>query len=287
MLPNGLDELGLDLGLRRLPNETLAHFRNRLIQEGREPAGASQEQYIRTTNRQAGILEQPIFEIDLVRDGDDIPLADDPFIEITSTWLRAYSDYESEVLDFELNLVDRSGGGYFLRDVEAAFTASTFFSLDVVPQDANYQFLRSNHLRYDSTDRVVLSEALFESRSNKLDNKLIKSLRADAAHLFKNEVATPSLIVSAGDFYIDYLNGVVFTEDIGAGFVSYTYRLFPYTMFWQAVNIYPANDKDIDYLHKHTLISDTTGLPEHLVLNSEGARITNNTLQVHPLGWGK
>jgi hypothetical protein len=40
LLPNGLDELGLELGLQRLRSESLTDYRRRLLLEARDPSGS-------------------------------------------------------------------------------------------------------------------------------------------------------------------------------------------------------------------------------------------------------
>ena len=105
--------------------------------------------------------------------------------------------------------------------------------------------------------------------------------------MFQTEKNSVGDLEEEGDFYIDYKNGVVFTESPASGFVSYSYRKFPFTIYWQPVRAYPLNDPDNKYINYDTLISDETGLPEYTLLNSTGAKITNQTLQLHPLGWGR
>lgn len=285
LLPNGLDEIGYRFGMKRFNNESLAHFRQRILQEARDPAGASEDQFIRSLNRQVGELDIPVFQIGLSLDIDNTPLAADAYIEVTSSYLRAYHNHAALELDFEISLVDRNAG-YFLREIETEFNASSYFDLTVLTSDAGYIYWKSSNLRYGNTNKFVSGESLYPSRSNKLNNDLISNLKAQSFSLFQNEVSSVGAISNPGDYYIDYINGIVFTEDIAKGFVSYLYKDFPYTMFWQPVNVYPANDNDIDYRHKDTLISDVTGLEEHLLLNSEGAEVTNRILTIHPLGWG-
>lgn len=285
-LPNGLDEIGYEYGMSRISNETLRDFRKRLILESREPSGASESDFIRSVNRQVGEFDEPIFEITLTLDGSGDPVASDPFIEVTSTYLRAYSDYENDILDFELNLVDRNSG-YFLNAVETAFSSSSYFALEVLTSLSNYGYLKSDRLRYDNTERMVVAEALRATRSNKLLHTNIKVLKAQNFALFQNEVSDIASLNEVGDFYIDYTNGIVFTEEVASGFVSYSYRMFPFRLYWQSVRAYPANDSDLKYRHYDTLISDSTGLAEHVLLNSEGAKIANRTLEIHPLGWGE
>jgi hypothetical protein len=286
-LPNGLDERGLMLGLQRLDNESLATYRRRLLLEARDPSGSSQVDYIRTLNRKVGQFDQPMFDVDVIRDANGDPLAPDPYIEITSTHIRVYSDWTNSTLDFELNLHERSGAGtaYFLREVDIALTASTFFSHTVL--DTTFTFKKSDHLKFGNSELYVVGKALRESQSNRLEHGLIRDIYPLSFVIFQNEVATPALVVEQGDFYVDYINGAIITYETAKGLVSYIYKVFPYRLYWQAVRAVPYNDADKVYSHKDTILSDDTGLPVHKVLNSEGAKIANSILNVHSLGWGE
>jgi hypothetical protein len=280
----GLDETGLDLSMFRLDKESLDNYRKRLLLEVRDPSGPTEEQLIKSVNRYIGQFEVPVFEIDVIRNSDGDPVATDPYIEVTSTHLRIYSDYESGVLEVELNLVDRDDG-YFLGSIPTALAGSPNFSIIIL--DTDYEYKRSSFLRYGNNQDFILTELLKESRSNKLQKELIQAIYPHVTQLFKTEVVDKDSIATEGDFYVDYVNGVVYTYDFGRGFISYSYRQFPYRFHWQLVRVWPYNDEDKKYLYYNELISDTTGLSENTLLNSEGARIANLVLAVHPLGWGK
>jgi hypothetical protein len=283
LLPNGLDEIGLDLGLQRIDGESLSNYRRRLLLESRDHGGPSEQNVIRGINRKVGEFDIPVFEITLVRDVNNEPIAADPYIEVTSTFLRAYNDWTGEELDFELNLVERDDA-YFLREVKTAFDASTYFDLEVIDDD--YEFKRSDHLRFDNTERHVIAEILRNSVENDLEFELLRDIYPQAFQLFENEVAGLASVTEAGDFFVDYTNGVVYTFEVQGGLISYSYKLFPYTLYWQLIRAWPYNDPDKVFLLKDTLINDV-GLEDQLVLNPEGARLANEVIAVHPLGWGE
>jgi hypothetical protein len=284
LIPNGLDEIGLRLGLHRFDFETLGAYRRRLLLEARERSGPTQFEFIRSLNRRVGQFDIPFLDIGLLLDSNNVPLAPDPYIEITSTHFRAYSDYGGGVLDIELNLVDRDEG-YFLRDVVAAFVGSTSFSLTII--DTNHTYKLSSHLRYDNSNRFVRSEFLLESRSNKLAKSYVREIYPEASFHFQEEVLSLALVDGEGKYYVDYTSGVVFTYEPARGIIAYTHREFPFRLWWQSVRPWPYNDDDYNHLHKDVLVSDATGLEEHLLLNSEGAKIANEILALHPLGWGE
>ena len=250
-LPNGLDEVGYHFSMFRLPNETLDNFRRRILEESRIPAGASQSEFIRSINRQVGLQDIALFEIELVEDGNGDSLAVDPYIEITSSHIRAYNDYANNEIDIELNLYDREEA-LFITDVKDEFDSSTYFDLTVLVDGNSYLNWYSKNLMYSNTNEHVVSEPLLESRSNLLDNSNIFSLKAQNFQLFQTEKNSVGDLEEEGDFYIDYKNGVVFTESPASGFVSYSYRKFPFTIYWQPVRAYPLNDPDNKYINYDT-----------------------------------
>jgi len=283
-IPTGLDETGLMLGLHRFRDESLATYRRRLLLETTQRSGPTQQQFIHSVGRKVGQFDIPVFEVDLVLDGNDVPLAPDPYIEVTSTHVRAYSDWTNLTLDIELNLVSRTDA-YFLREVYTAFNASTFFDITVI--DTTYTFKRSDRLRFDNTERLKRIEYLKESRSNKLKNDHVRAIYPQATDHFIEEVASLALVDSVGKYYVDYLNGVIFTYEYVSGALTYSYKEFPYRMFWQPVRPWPYNDSDKDHRMKDLMVADATGQEEPLLLNNEGAKIANVVLGIHPLGWGE
>jgi len=285
LLPNGLDEIGLRIGLYRLKYEDLSTYRKRLLAEIRDPAGADQESFIRSLNRQVGEFDVPVFEIGLVLDAFGDPIILDPHIEVTSSYINVYTDYANRLLDFSLNIVDRDGG-YFLRSVYNAFAASINYTITMI--DTDYQFKRSDHLRYGTSEKLVLSETLLNSCCHNLDGMYIKDITTQARDVFRTEQATQAAIAEDGDYYIDYSQGVLFTHIPMKGFTTYTYEDFPFTLYWQPVKAYPLNDDDTGYWHLDPQVSDITGSEdEYIVLNSEGSKIINQALAIHSLEWGE
>lgn len=283
-IPTGLDEAGIKLSMQRLPGETTGEFKRRLMLELRDRSGPTQAQFIRSVGRKVGQFDTAVFDIDLLVDGNNDDLAADPYIEVTSTYLRAYYDWTNNGLDFELNLVDRNDG-YFLRDVYNAFVASTYFSITVL--DSNYTYLLSRNLRFDKSDRFIRTEYLYRSRSNRLDHERIREIYPSTFQYFETEVATPAEVDDEGKFYVDYRNGVVFTYDPASNTIAYTYRDFPFRLWYAPCRAWPYRDADKVYRTHDMLISDTTGAEAPLLLNSEGAELANEVLDVHPLGWGE
>ena len=302
--PTELDELGLRLSLQRLPDEDLDTYRRRLLLQIRDPALPSIDSYVRTVNRLVGSFEERVFEISLVLDSEDRPIAADPRIEVDSCFLRIWSDYNSDpdtpnlVIDF-LN----RDNGYWLVDVQAALNALSFISITTLDTSIDWEYLKSSHLRIGNSDNIFDS-FMRASQFNAIPkyiknayfddvNRLIHEVTLDeietrkAEHLAETgeEVHLKDLLKQY-EYVIDKDNGYVYTETFGFGAIKGETREFPYYLWWQPVTIYELNDPSIEHLIKENLINDN-GVEEKLLLNAYGARIFNNVLQQHPLTWGE
>lgn len=280
LLPNGLDEVGVGLGLFRFENEHLSDYRRRLLLEARKPSGPTQDAFIDSINRKVGQFETPVLEIDVIRDSNGNALADDPHVEVTSAFLKAYVDYENDVLDFEINL---KTDGKWLKDVKAAFDTSTYYSATVI--DVDYEYKKSLKLKVGSSGNHRAEQRLFSRFVNSLGRKFIRNFRANNTIVFGRPVASASVINAEGEYFIDRENGVVFSYDVQDSFVSYDYEVFPHKLMWQPIRAYTYNDSDIDHLHKDNLIDDKTGLEVPQLLNPDGARVANVVLDAHGLEW--
>lgn len=278
-IPNGLDEVGLRLSLFRLPNETLAGYRLRLLDQIRNSSGPTERDLLRTLGRRVGKLNQRVLEVDLILSAGE-PVAPDPYVEITSNVFRAYSDYENLTLDAEVIFRDER----WLRDIEDSLAASTFFTTSRF--EGYDDFLDSRHLLVSNTSRFYDGMYLRPSKENKLNHSYIVDIWSNVAGLLSEEMATRALVVDPGQYHIDRTNGVLYTEDTSRGFVTYTYREFPFTIWWQEVRAAPLNDADWQYALYDTELNDDTGLPDEVVLNGTGARYYNQILQQFGLEWG-
>ncbi len=120
---------------------------------------------------------------------------------------------------------------------------------------------------------------------NRLEQGLINTLRFTDPLVFKSEKELPEDLVESGDFYIDYENGVIFSNDLQHGYVNYNYANFPFILWWQPVRVFELNDPDTDVLIKDNINTDEG--EEHLSLNWRGTAYINELLATHSLEWGE
>lgn len=273
LLPSGIDEVALDRSLTRLPKETLSAFKRRLLLEHRDPVNNSFESFKKNPSRQVGAPDIAIARLtlntDLLR----------PRLKISSSKLYWWND-STEDPDIELDIQNRDGS-YFLTDVVIALGTLGVLDIEILDEDYEYRF--SRQLRIEDTE-VQSTAFLAENYVNRLEQGLINTLRFTDPLVFKTEKETPGDLSETGDFYVDYQNGVIISNDLQHGYVNYNFANFPLILWWQPVRVFELNDPDVDMLIKDNLNTDLG--PEHLSLNWRGAAYINELAVTHPLEWG-
>lgn len=292
-----LDELGITLGLERLEGEDLDSYRKRLALQAKVRPDQSEKSFIDTISRNVGLFEEDIFEIDLVLDSDGDPVAPAPRIEVTSSFLRVWSNYPDSEPELEVDIYNR-GSGYLIGDLEDKLRALSFITVETLPktpdlEEDSYKYKRSWNLKIGNSDRLEYNAQVRPMNMNRFYHedttakKYISNCLFSSPLIFNIEVSSYDDLANLGDYYIDYTNGIIFTYGIGGGLVSFEYRMFPYTLTYQPVKVLPFEDKDINHLKKDYLVSDTSGKEERLSLSPYGAKVTNAVLKAYPLQWGE
>ena len=283
LLPTGLDEFGLRVSLNRFESEVLDDYRRRLLLEVAQPSGSSAENHARAVSRKVGLFDVPAIRFELILDVDDNPVAADPAIVVTASRLYAYSDYDAGTLDVELALTDRTQE-YFVQDVVDAFSGSTFFTVTLL--DATLAYRRSDQLAVGTNIRYQDVLRLPPKEVYDFNIQYLRDVRFTDPQLFRTEVAVVGDIEELGEYFLDRVNGVVFTYSSMGGAATVEYAKFPYDHWWQSVRSYEFRDEDVKYIIYDNLL-DTDGTSQPLLLNSQGAKMLNELLAAHPLEWGE
>lgn len=275
LLPAGLDEIGLDRSLTRLPEESLIHFKRRLLLEHRDPVSNSFQTFKKSAGRQVGTPDIAIAKLTLT---DDSLLR--PRLQITSTKLYWWND-SAEEPTITLDLIKRDES-YFLTDVIDALTSLGVLSIELLDTDYTYRY--SRYLSITDTEVNTVS-FLAENYVNNLNQGLVNTLRFTDSLVFLEEKDNSSELNVTGDYSVDYTNGVIFSNDLQRGYVSYNYANFPFILWWQPVRVFELNDQDVDSLIKEELNIDEGASP--LSLNWKGTAYINELLRTYPLEWGE
>jgi hypothetical protein len=282
--PRGLDEIGLRFSLPRLPNEQNEDYRRRLLLHSRLPPGPSFDEIAKSVARTVGQFDQRILRVSFSLDSDGATVAPDPNITIKATRAYVYSDYENGVLEKTINIWDRSGA-YFLKDFVTELSSVSFLTVDTLPEYEEY--LSSRNLMICNSHKEVYAERLVSAEINNLRHGLISQVSFEARRLFSNLVSSKSAISEEGDYYVDQVNGIVWSYSTQAGGAYYSYIENPFYIWWQPVRVEEVNDATLRYATRDTLISDDDGTEEYTSLNAYGAKIANKILEIHPMAWGE
>lgn len=281
--PTGLDELGLRLGLRRLPGENLPAFRDRLLWRAKFPPGALFQGLGRTISSQVGLLDVPLWRIDVNRDEDEAPVVPDPRVQANGLRLRVWEDYENNVLSLDLDLESRSGA-YFVSQVREALEEIDFLSLTVLSNEEDGRL--SRHLMVDTQQVNWTQVQLQPSQLNHLDHGLIAEIGFSRSDIFREEQGSPDAMTEPGHYFVDRTRGLIYSYELARGECAYRMRMFSFVMFWTQIPVLEFKDPDMGLLLKQSLIEDDKGEGSLSVMGPDGARLTNTLLRVHPLEWG-
>ncbi|MBM08009.1 MAG: hypothetical protein CMF69_00295 [Magnetovibrio sp.] len=288
-----IDEVGIKIGLPRFRDEDVAFYRKRILSFLNNPVESNQQGFIDNQHYPLPIKEKEMFEISLKEyeaDGFRWLQAEDPRVEIASCFLRVWSNYsKGGEPDLELLLSDRENG-YFVEDVYNALSSLDFIEVKKLSRDGDWEFLRSENLKYSNSLGYMSGELLQGNQMTKLSRRYIEDIFFENDTAYFEEVESFDLLQwnlpQLGQYYVDKVEGIVWSTKNGRESCSYSYRKFPMTIYWQPIKSVPINDKSIDYLFKDNLINKD-GREERLLLNSYGARIVNEILAFHSLQWGK
>lgn len=281
-IPTGLDEVGYRVGLPRLTHESSASYRLRLLAFVRNRPRPDETWYFGSVSNLLGLISLNLLDIDLALDGDGLPVAEDPRIEITATRLRLWNNYQNNELDKDLDLLDEYKT---LGDLKAEIDTSTYFTCSAL--DAEHQRKLSRNLRVGNSDGWKSKELLTGRKVHKFGHPYIVSIWPDITGVFVEPVASIAAVNDYGKYYLDDVAGVVHTYQPAGGFIKYQYRDFPFRVWWDPVRAVSMVDQDIRQLTREVTRGESGGDTYEGGLTTLGASVYQELLSVHPLEWGQ
>jgi len=293
LLPSSwLDELAIRQGLFRFSNEGHQAFRRRVMAHLRSFPKPTEKSFMETLSMNVGLAPVPLLNIHLKEVWNDITneintLAPDPYISISATRIKIWSDLENDALALDLSFLEKENGR-FLSDIFSALESLDFITVEYLCDTSVWGTRDSRNLRYGDSRELVLNEPLDAATANRLDHNYIEEVSFINEFSYSRELpdTDPTDLVQDGDYHIDYRNGIVFSVTPGPGNCTYTRRVFPFCLYWDPVRAYPLYDEDANNLIYDLSIGDD-GKAQRNVLNSSGADLVNEILQIHPLQWGE
>lgn len=276
IIESSLDNLGLKLGLQRLPEETLGDYRRRLYLEQRDPSGPSQRDYIRTVGRKVGLFDEELFRLTPPQ------AASTPRVIVSSTRFQLFED-DVDVPVLDVSLDELKFVKYLVEEI-----GTTGWTIENYSTDSDY--LKCRSLRFDSTFRETSGFLLRGSTLNPLPNDHLFSYSFSDRLTFLTPQASPDDLLVDGDYYVDKLNGLVYTRTPARGYMQYFYDEFPFSIWYSPVRAFPMNDPDLAERY-YDVMQDTDSLNENLevrqFLTSIGAEQYGAVQNLHGLFWDK
>ena len=209
---NGLDEIGLTVGLSRLVGETNALYRARLEDVFARPGNSTYQGLVYSLAREFGIAIQPAMTL--------TPLSGDPPRAILENQcLTLYSDLDSIVATWFLRDPDISTLALLAQAINDTGAYTATLDDDIDPDSYSAGLINADSSVW------ILGETVPASTSFPLGHTLINpdTMVFEEYEVFKNFVNPPA---SPGDFYVNLATGQVNCIILpnGTSRVTYQYR---------------------------------------------------------------
>jgi hypothetical protein len=302
---NDLDAHGAFLDLKRLPAESNYDYYRRL--QGVIPlrAGSEQVGLVHGITRELGLEEKVGIIITPVSSSGDWT-AQSPHVEITATSVNLYSSYTDEdtnTLDTSIDIFDH-GNGYLIEDVVSAIGTSEYFTASLGTRMTGKE--KANGLFPGSSSSIVSQEwvpantyfvlehsdvipgTLYFTEREVFGSELSSALASTISEGLSLTWAVTTTVTQAGDYFVDYKNGIVtsYRSASGRGTCRYVYRQFPWYVRWSPIAVY--NLRDSDYRSKvfEDEIMNNNSTQDGLV-TKEGSQVYSQVFDRSPCLWGE
>lgn len=280
---NEFDSFGSLLGLERLPGERNKAYKKRLLDVFSRRASATYLGLLNGITRELGLdWYKPI----TVTVAGGHPATQTPAIVFEESRVYIYSDYPNTV-ELEINRSDEAADEYLLKHlVDRINTESAVFT---VALDTDYQDTRSDCIINQSSVKEAGTTPLTTSHVQTLgvQNIIPGSVEMSDRVTFFRRVNTLGEVTVAGDYHVDYDNGVItsFQSPPEGSTINFKYNLLPFEPIASPVVLRAIQSDDFQRVMFQQVFDDlgdaTSGIPTSL-----GAEIINELLSVVPMYWG-
>lgn len=286
---NKFDSQGNLLTVDRLPVETNAEFRQRMLDMSVHRGDPTYEGLINNLSRAFGCPRYHALTIDLTVGSDGSPLAPRGRVDILADRVVLYSDWQSSdtyTIDAEINIYDLGADGFYLNELVNEINSSQYFTASI--QTGVRSNIHSSNLVRGTSYNSAVTEYIYGHTQHKFQNTHIipETLWfSEEKNVFTTEVSTEP--AADGEYYVDYINSYVVTYNIpsGEGICGYAWNDFPMKVDASLVHAYSFQDENFTkklFHQEQTDAGDVNGLP-----NKEGAEIFHQLYKEANIFWGE
>lgn len=283
---NQFDEHALFLSQSRKPGETNGELKHRLFEEMAHQGGASYQGLLNAITHDLGFDLLPALSINPRVDGSGAFLAPDPVITFEGIWLYLWSDYTNGILDYAVNRFHRGGNFDTFQRLTDLVNSSVFFEAalpaGVDGTTRSSLLINQSNMIEVECEMVRAMDRFFLAHRHVCPGSVVFTDRVS----FKSEVASLSSIAVKGDYYIDYLTGMVTAYSIPPDrtFVRYEYYAYPFIAQYSPIVLLDIPGGG-PYFYNQVECGDGSLIDQ--LPNPEGVDIINELLSVAPgLYWG-
>lgn len=179
-------------------------------------------------SNELGFLPRPYLKIDLVK-VDDVAVDWEVVIVVSPDKLEVTYDGTTYSLPFEYNTT--------MQDVTDFLDAhSAVISYEELGEFRNGHYAK--HLLPESNLVDYKRISLNTNRANKFVDQYIYDILFTDTEIFQNEVATPALVLTDGDYAVDREFGNLISHDKQKGTVYYSSLQFPIVLFYSQIKVF-------------------------------------------------
>lgn len=272
---NEYDRQGLLLGLNRLKDEKNVSYKQRLLDVFVNRADSTYRGLINGITRELGLQIENTLKI--VADSS----LTNPAIRFKDTKCYIYSDIATNTLVTTLDRWSQDGGNYLISDLINSINDTGYFIATLL--DDSFATKRSMTIFNQSSAILVDAEDIDTSHSRiklKFSNLIPTTVSVQSDNLVQR-VATLNALRDRGQYYIDYVNGILYTRDAPSVGSKIRYEAINYSFIFQSSPVIINNLQSADFKTKMfeqvaaDFIEQVNGLP-----TDEGALIINELLSV-------
>lgn len=273
-----LDDIGLKKSLVRFENESMSSYRNRIVKSAKNPPKSNTKYYNLSTNNFLNTNSSCCFRIHLV--DSELDPKDLPRVVIDSNSLKVWKHRSKDPV-VSINLKDKKFK--FLKNVKEVLESLTFLEIEILDYD---EYLLSEYLLQVDSTEYVAKNVEPDSKVIRLDEKYIVEFLLGNGFAALVEKDSFEALSVPGDYYIDRLNGIVYTYSINNGFGDVVFENFPLNINFGEAKIFIINEESFQDLMYDKQVNEQ-GYEENLELNNYGAYVVNQILIDNRIYWGR
>jgi len=285
---NQFDEHGNMVSLPRLKEEKNWEYKRRIQDVFVNRANSSYVGLVNGITRELGLSLFEGIQIDPKRSlVTEAFFAPDPYIKFDQIYLYLYSDYQNNVLDYQIDRYIAGGNYEQLGTLVDFINNTTYFEASLVSTD--YNNTRSMAILNQSNRGKVRFERIPISTKFRLKNPYVVSgtVYFGNRDVFRTEVSSELAVIARGDYYINHPKGIVtvYSMPTSGDVVRYEYTMYPFKAWTSPVILHDINNENFKAkMFEQVLQGD--GTYAHGITTELGLDIINELLSVVPMYWG-